>query len=124
MIKLTVNSLVKMAYSGGLKRFFACGLALPAWKALRHTAEACDREVIAFEKKRDELVARYGGKVRPEGNGWEFSAPEQAKQFGAELEELLRTEIEVPGSPVRQDDVQTGALTAEDGVSLAPFFAD
>ena len=124
MIKLTIDQLVKAAYMGSLKRFFACGLAMPAWKALRHTAEACEKEVAAFEKKRDELVAKYEGKVRPDKNGWEFGKPEQAQVFGAEFEELLRTEVEAPGSPIKQDDVQTGSLTGEDGVRLAPFLVD
>jgi len=72
----------------------------------------------------EKMLASLNSIFQPDKNGWEFGKPEQAQVFGAEFEELLRTEVEVPGSPIRLDDVQTGALTGEDSIRLAPFFVD
>jgi len=129
MIQITYNQLADAAFAGTLTRFFACGLTVPAWKVTRHTPAAAATEMTAFEKKRNEVVAKYEGKPKPGGLGWDFPTPEKAKAFGAEFADLLKVEIELPGDKIKVDDILTfdakvGPLTPQDSAKLAPFLVD
>ncbi len=130
MITLTIDQLVKMFGSPGpghmspIQRFFSCGLTLPAWKVLRHSAADCEKEMAAFIKKRDELQTKYGGTILPNNQGLSFSDKEKATAFAAEWEALLETEISIAGDPIKVNDIQTGSLTPNDYACLKPFFVD
>jgi hypothetical protein len=131
MITLTIEQLVMMfnapPNSGQLspiQRFFSCGLSLPAWKSLRHTAAACEQEIVVFNKKRDELSAKYKGEVVPGGQGIKFPDEASAQKFAAEWAELMKTEVTIVGDPIKVDDIQNGFLAPNDYRSLKPFFTD
>lgn len=122
MIQIRIEELVNAAGAKALERFFACGLSLPAWKSLRHLGAACDRELKLFQTKRDELMAKHAGKPMTNG-GVEFADAEAAKTFAAEWQDLMALDIELPGNPIKLDDLQSGSLTAGDHVLLKSFFA-
>jgi len=125
MITITIEQLVNAANTGSLKRFFECELSLPAWKALRHTAAACDRELAVFEKKRQAMIAQHEGKPAASGLGLEFATKEQAEAFAADWSAIMACAIsDLPGDPIKLDDIVSGKLTAADLARIAPFLAD
>lgn len=129
MIKITIEQLVTaIAHepgtgSGALGRLFACGLSISAWKANRKTAAACEGEFQSFQKKRDELIDRYGGQCVNE-NSLTFQDPEKAKAFADDWAALMAVEIEIPGEPLRMEDILTGQLRQTDAHVLRPFLVD
>jgi len=125
MITITIEQLVAAANSGALKRLFECNLALGAWKSLRHTSAACERELVAFGQKRDALMSKYHGKPMSEGNGLTFTTKEDAQAFAEEWTALMKCEIsDLPGDPISIDDLLDGKLTPVDGALLKPFLRD
>jgi hypothetical protein len=131
MITFTIEQLLAMfstpfgpGHMSPIQRLFSCELTLPAWKALRHTAAACEQELAAFNKKRDEIRNKYEGIVTPNGQGINFPNEEKARAFAAEWGEVMRCEVSVVGDPIRVDDVRNGFLAPNDYRCLKPFFAD
>ena len=92
---------------------------------LRHTAAACDRELAAFEAKKQALVTRLEGKPAANGVSLEFATKEQAEAFAAEWKQLMECVIsDLPGERISLDDVVAGKLTAADLSRIAPFLTD
>lgn len=124
MITLTLKDLVSFAQSGVLRRFFACSLKVDAWKKLRHTADSCEKEMQAFNKKRDELVKKYEGKPTNDGSTLDFGNDEAAKNFAVEWNELMACTVEIVGEPISSDDITAGSLSAADAFQLKSFLTD
>jgi len=124
MIKITYEKLMNASSLGCLHRFFASTLTLPAWKKLRHTAAACDRELAVVGKKHEEVIKKHGGFPLEKGAGWQFPDAEKAQAFVQEWNEVAKTEVEIDGDPISLDDVTKGDLAGLDHVHLKPFFVD
>ena len=124
MITITTEQLMAATYSGALRRFFECELSITAWKSLRHTASSCEKEMDLFQKKRDEMVAKHEGAVHSSNKGWNFPDAEKTSAFLAEWNELMKIVIDnIPGDPIRLDDIRNGSLAAADHQLLKPFIA-
>lgn len=74
---------------------------------LTRAADALEREFALYEKERVRLVQEFGDPVdgeEAEGAKVEVTNPEKLEKFYAELEKVLRTEIEpTPAYPKLQD---------------------
>jgi heterodisulfide reductase subunit B len=130
MIKLTVKQLVDAAtsrvtdpYQTGsvLSRFFALEKPVAvAWRN-RGQIKACTEEMKLYEERRLALCEKYGKKIEKTGN-YMFEDPENAKKFAAELEELGKQPVEIPGEPIKLSELGTGSRLSESDASLIEMF--
>jgi hypothetical protein len=57
-------------------------------------------------------------------NSLTFQDPEKAKAFADDWAALMAVEIEIPGEPLRMEDILTGQLRQTDAHVLRPFLVD
>ncbi len=78
--------------------------------------------MLAFQKKRDALIASHEGKLLAGGQAIDFGDAAKATAFGEEFGKLTACEIEIPGDPILIEDIRSGVLVAADHTQLKPFF--
>lgn len=122
-MKVTYQQLIQATATGALTRFFSCTLAIKAWKSNRKTAAVCDEELKIFQTKRDELIQKHQG-IPNTNSSIDFPTADAAKAFETEWNALVAEEIDIPGEPVKLDDILSGELQQVDFANLAPFLGD
>ncbi len=125
MIKLTVKQLVEAAtgnQSGSaLSRFFALDKPVAvAWQN-RGQIKACTDEMKLYEERRLALCEKHGTK-NESSSQFTFDV-EGTKNFTTEMNELLKQEVELPGTPVKIASLN-GRVSESDLSLIEPFLTD
>jgi hypothetical protein len=131
MIKLTVKQFIDASMSNpanpgagsALSRFFALDKPIAvAWKN-RGQIKACTEEMKLYEERRIALCNKYGKKDETIGQ-YRFEG-EELKKFVAELEELDKQTVEIPGEPIKIAQLGiTNRLSEADLVLVEMFLTD
>ena len=120
MIKLTLRDIAPMIES--LNNVM--NLPLPAKESYRLgvAAKLIQDRITVYEKARQNLVAKYGGRLEQEGVI--RVKAEHIEDFNKEIEGLLKEEVEVNMNPIPIDLLGDSKVNARDMANLSPFFCE
>lgn len=96
-----------------------------AWQVAR-LLKAADAEIQSFNETRMDLIKKYGekdneGELITDEKGNCKIPPDNSKDFTTELEELLKTEVEINANPIFIEDLENLDFTPAEMNQLAPF---
>ena len=119
-MKLTIREVAPMLQS--LESLM--NVPLPAKESYRLglVAKQIQDKLVVYEQTRHKIVTKYGEKI--ESEGVIRVKPENAEQFGREMEGLLAEEIEVNFTPISISLLGESKMSARDMANLSPLLCD
>jgi len=123
MIKTTVGKLVSASQGGCLARFLAIPKTIAAGHKNRKMPAAIREEMKLYAERIMALITKHGGVQTAQGAST-YTFPAGIEPFQADENELKAQEIELPGEPMKLDDLLAGGLLEDDYDALGPFLAE
>lgn len=124
MIKVTINELLNSTevLQKLSKKDFKAKLAWQVARLLRNAEE----EIKNFNETRMTLITKYGekdenGELKTDDNGNCKIIPESISTFSAELEDLLKTEVEINANKIDIEQLENLDFTPSDMAALEPY---
>ena len=124
MITITLEQLINS--TDGLKGLSQKPLKARSAYAVSKILKAADAEMTSFNETRMELIKKYGekgedGELKSDENGNVHILPESLETFNKELQDLLKTEVEISASKIRIEDIDDVEFTAAEMAQLDDF---
>jgi hypothetical protein len=122
-ITVTLRELIRAAYTGAYQRFSRIRKTITAGHRNRRMPAAVGEEVKSYEEQRDAIAKQYGGKPNRLTNDYDW--PEDKKEEATvALATLLEQHVDLPGCPIRVEDLLDGGLLEEDYDILKPWIVE
>lgn len=124
MITITLEQLINS--TDGLKGLSQKPLKARSAYAVSKILKAADAEMSSFNETRMDLIKKYGekgedGELKSDENGNVRILPESLETFNKELQDLLKTEVEISASKIRIEDIDDVEFTAAEMAQLDDF---
>ena len=124
MITITLEQLINS--TDGLKGLSQKPLKARSAYAVSKILNAADAEMSSFNETRMDLIRKYGekgedGELKSDENGNVRIMPESLETFNKELQDLLKTEVEISASKIRIEDIDDVDFTAAEMAQLDDF---
>ena len=124
MISITLEQLINS--TDGLKGLSQKSLKARSAYAVSKIIKAADAEMTTFNETRMELIKKYGekgedGEVKSDENGNVRILPESLNDFNKELQELLKTPVEINANKIRMEDIDNVEFTPAEMAQLDEF---
>ena len=124
MIRITLEQLINS--TDGLKGLSQKSLKARSAYAVSKIIKAADAEMTTFNETRMELIKKYGekgedGEVKSDENGNVRILPESLNDFNKELQELLKTPVEINANKIRMEDIDNVEFTPAEMAQLDEF---
>lgn len=124
MINITLEQLINS--TDGLKELSQKQLKARSAYAVGKIIKAADAEMSAFNEARMELIRKYGekredGELNSDENGNVRILPESLNEFNKELDDLLKTQIEINANKIKIDDISDIEFTAAEMAQIDEF---
>jgi len=124
MISITLEQLINS--TDGLKGLSQKSLKARSAYAVSKIIKAADAEMNTFNETRMELIRKYGekdesGNLNSDENGNVRILPESLEDFNKELQELLKTTVEINANKIRMEDLDDVEFTPTEMAQLDEF---
>jgi hypothetical protein len=124
MISITLEQLINS--TDGLKGLSQKQLKARSAYAVSKILKAADAEMNTFNETRMELIKKYGekgedGELKSDENGNVRILPESLNDFNKELQELLKTPVEINANKIRMEDIGDVEFTPAEMAQLDEF---
>ena len=124
MIKITLEQLLNS--SDSLKALSQKQLKARCAYAVGRLLKAADNEIASFNETRLELIKKYGekdenGELKNDEQGNVHIPQEVISEFNAELQDLLKTEIEINANKIKIEDIGDVEFTPAEMSQLDEF---